>query len=652
MEKNESRIYKIINELFDRDSYISIGALAKKCNCTERTIRTDISCVQNILSEYGIKLLYKNKQGYLLENNKFEHIPSDLIKRIEENYGEIPDDYSTRVTYILKRLLKSFDYVKIDELAVELYTSRNTISVCLKKVREILLKYNLLLENKSHYGLKVTGDEISIRKIIYDYVIEDKSLNIQNSENKRLKEEGYFLGINVDFIYSLVKEEVNINGIKYFENFFNEMMINFLINIGRVINKKYISLDQINIDAVNINILRVAINITNQINEKMNIIFPESEIYYLASMLEANRILNIDSEKLYLDDTYFLVNKMLVIASKEFEINFAKDETLKYDLYVHLKSALKRLELGIQLHNPLVEELKDSYPFAFEITIFVCYNKEIGLYDLGKSELGYIVLHFAAALERFVEHSEINKKVLIYCSSGIGTVRLLESKLKREFKNLIEIDTIYDSSSLSYKEDDYDLILSTIPMEFNQEKVVQVSPILTSEDIAKISRKLFKLKNNKLYDISEVFHLNLFKIVDNKKEMTKEELLSTVILDLVDLDYVEDNFYNEIMEREKILDTVIGNQFAIPHPMRNIAKKSVIYICVLKNPIEWIENKPVSIVFVLSIKRNEAKFFKKIYELIAEIASDIEKVHKLSECNDYDSFMIELKKFENEIKEE
>ena len=633
-EKNASRTYQILKELLERNTCISVGALAKQYNCSERTIRTEVGYIKDILKKYNIELIHRKMKGYVIVPNESHEI-SEIRQKIMEETSIIPSNYSERIYYILKRILLSEDYLTIEQLSDELFVSRVSVTQSLKRVREILNEYHLNLENKPHYGLKIQGEEKDIRKCIIEHGINYSQLNFWDFKNySDVQNLPFFKDIDLLKINHLIKAEIAKAGITFYDIFYNNLIIHIAVAIKRIQEKSYIEEFSIESEDLYINDIQVANQIAKQLSHEFHIDFPESEIHYIAVHLIGNKIADIDENRLFLDETYILVNKMLLLASKEFDIDFMSDNILKKDLYIHIKSALTRIHLGIQLHNPMIQQLKDNFPFPFEIAINVCYNKEIGLYELGEEELGYVVIHFAAAFERLKEKSAFKKKVLIFCASGIGTVRLLEAKLRNEFKDYIEITTSYDMTHINRVQEDYDLILSTIPLKNETCHVLCVSPIPTNDDMSHISKILMKTTRNRYYQIQEVFYPELFHIED--KAMSKNDLLLKISQDLYELGYVNHLFYDGLLKREEIVDTVIGSLFAIPHPLKNIALKNGIYVYISKEPIQWTEEKNVSVIFVLVIKRSEAKYFEKIYDLIVNIASDIENVHRIIDCHNFE----------------
>ena len=72
-------------------------------------------------------------------------------------------------------------YITVNEIASVLGVSRKTILNDLKTVREELENKQLELYTKSHYGIKVVGDEIKIRAVISDLLNKNMDLHGSNA---------------------------------------------------------------------------------------------------------------------------------------------------------------------------------------------------------------------------------------------------------------------------------------------------------------------------------------------------------------------------------------------------------------------------------------------------------------------------------------
>src|SRR5699024_4799891 len=89
-----------------------------------------------------------------------------------ENGTFIPKSPEERITYLIKRLLLIDDYIKLDDLADEMYVSKSTIQNDLIPVRNILSAYDIHLESRPNYGMKVRGEELQLRFCIAEHIFD------------------------------------------------------------------------------------------------------------------------------------------------------------------------------------------------------------------------------------------------------------------------------------------------------------------------------------------------------------------------------------------------------------------------------------------------------------------------------------------------
>jgi mannitol operon transcriptional antiterminator len=122
-------------------------------------------------------------------------------------------------------------------------------------------------------------------------------------------------------------------------------------------------------------------------------------------------------------------------------------------------------------------------------------------------------MHLGASIERRVQKDR--KKgfsVAVVCSSGIGTSKMLSSRLAYEFK---DIDSLEEYSVLDIDRVDftnYDLVVSTIPLDLEDGvKVIEASPLLRRSEIEAISAYLsakderhFQSVNAKVSEIYQI----------------------------------------------------------------------------------------------------------------------------------------------------
>lgn len=103
----------------------------------------------------------------------------------------------------------------------------------------------------------------------------------------------------------------------------------------------------------------------------------------------------------------------------------------------------------------------------------------------------------------------------------------------------------------------------------------------------------------------------------------KEDVLKELALNLKEKDYIIDTqkFLEDVMYRESLGETGIGNYIAIPHGQSDSVRKSTITIGKLKKVIEWesLDDNGVKVVILFAVE-NDAEYAKKHLKLLAEVA--------------------------------
>ncbi|MEJ7873478.1 MAG: hypothetical protein WKF67_14565, partial [Rubrobacteraceae bacterium] len=129
--------------------------------------------------------------------------------------------------------------------------------------------------------------------------------------------------------------------------------------------------------------------------------------------------------------------------------------------------------------------------------------------NIPEEEAGFVAMHFGAALDR--GQGNFPRSVLVICSSGIATTKILASRLEKSFP---QIQTIRNSSLFELEDvntTDYDLVVSTVPLPVPDGSYVQVRPFLSEDEVERIRDHLRekslteRLANRAAFESLEVF---------------------------------------------------------------------------------------------------------------------------------------------------
>src|SRR5699024_3667353 len=97
---------------------------------------------------------------------------------------------------------------------------------------------------------------------------------------------------------------------------------------------------------------------------------------------------------------------------------------------------------------------------------------------------GFLVLHFAAALLQ--DQTTAHLRALVICSSGIGTAKILATRLQQHIPEIKHVKNISMFDLDEENDECYDIIISTIPLPDVTQDYILTSPMLTDDEVKKI----------------------------------------------------------------------------------------------------------------------------------------------------------------------
>ncbi|KYD03891.1 transcriptional regulator LicR [Bacillus atrophaeus] len=629
------RLREILRLLMAADAPVTSSVIAANLKVTSRTVRNDIKELQDILAQQGAVVHSVRGSGYQLHiqnEQKFRGLLQDVF---QQNKG-LPVFPEERISYLMKRLLLTEHYLKLDSLAEELFISKSTLQTDLKEVKKRLLPYDIVLETRPNYGFKLRGDEVRMRYCMAEYIVDERETEIDYLNEKAdilPKEE-------ITAIRSVIMKKVNNVQIPLSNLGLNNLIIHIAIACKRIRTGNYVSLFPEDME----NILlqkeyKAAQTIVEELESELSVTFPESETAYIAIHLLGTKRMtqsqNGDTEYTgFIDqETSKLAASIIETVEEELTLGIMHDQELRMGLALHLKPAVNRNRYGMNLRNPMLSAIKENYPLAFEAGIIagVVIKDKTGI-EIHENEIGYLALHFGAAIERRKTESP-PKRCIIVCASGAGSAQLLREKLRSHFGKRLDIlgtAEYYSLDQISYESVDF--VVSTIPIKRELPvPVLKVNTILGGNDFAKIESELDgeKEPDSRYIKKELVFlHQNL---------QSKEDVIRFLGQKAVEHGFAEDGIIDSIFEREAISPTCFGNLVAIPHPLIPQTESTFWVVCTLKKPIDW-ENKRVQFVCLLCVEKENKADLQSMYKLLGSILDDPAAVSQLLKSRTYKEF--------------
>lgn len=618
---------ELLRFLLSIDTIVSGKELAEKFSITSRTIRNDVADLANILSiDSGIKILSIRGKGYKIEIEDSSKLNSflDCFKNSENKFPVEPEE---RANYLLNRLLLSSEYLKLDDLAEELYISRSTVQNDLLNVKVLLENRGMSLLAKQNRGFIIEGEEKKRRYAISENVIShlsDQNINIIND-----------LILPVDemlILKNIVLKRLKEANLNLSDMALNNLIVHIAIACKRIRGGDYIQMQKV--QPFHEKEFVVAQKIIRNISDQLAIRFPDVESSYVAMHLMGTKLFFNKEERSNWSKLEKKISQVAreMIAEVENKLNLkiGEDPELLASLSLHLKPVLHRYENNMPIRNTMLEAIKINYPIAFEAAIIASKVIERRFSILvDEPEVGFIALHFGAAIER-TKIERKAKRCLIVCTTGLGSSRLLFYKLRSKFSDKISIVGTTELHNIGlYDEDNIDLIISTVPLSDDIKiPYVVVDALLDGNSIAQLEKTIIG-DNHSI----ALLYLNRESIYLNKEFQTPEEIIKYIGEDLISKNYVNDGIVESALAREKAAATSFGNFVAMPHPLESFSNDTFWSLLTLNHPIPW-NNKLVQVVCFLHIATHDMEELEPFYNELLSLLESKDKVKKLAQAKD------------------
>ena len=626
---SSSRLEEIFIQI-SKNEFTTIKELTNSFHVTDRTIRTDIQAINLEIAKYECEILLKRKSGYYLmsyNKDKFKELQNQIEKQTNVLTFNSLDD---RIKYILQKLLYSQDYVILDDLANEVFVSRNTLQNYIKPIKETLETYNLIYVSKPNLGVKVFGNEKDKRECLLNEILcKDTPTYIIGFTKE---EQMLFRDIDLFEIQTLVNQLLNKHDIHASDYDRKNLIMHCALMISRVKTENYIPFDvQFPIQD---DIYELIEQLCIQLENKFDIQITSGEKQYIYLHIASNTHMNI-----YSVNTVKLQNqitKLLEVIYEEYNFDLRQDAVLKKDLFNHFSSILSSKNIYMNKKNPLLNTIKTNFRLPFEITLTS--TAKVFSEALTEDEIGYISLHIGAAIERCFTSMYQKKRVVLVCGSGIATTRMLEARLQTFFNSkIVIVNKISYAEFMHYDFANIDFVISTIPIQSDNIPVEIVDFTLKNTDIEKISKRLSHM-DKKANFVTKFFDKQLF--LHKSNAVTKEDVLKELAHLLENQNIVSNTFIHSVLKRESIACTNLNDIFAIPHPMEACSKETKVAVAILDQPVEWNDkHEEVQIIFMISIKQGEQKQFEHLYDLFIEIVGNTKLQQDIVHSNSFEEFL-------------
>lgn len=632
---DNDREKRIISFLTNQIDWVNAKTIASFLDISIRSVKYSIS---ELNTRYPA-LVYSSSKGYKIN----KEVSKDLLT---QNGGfSVPVNYEERKSYIIKTILVDNQNPTISSLSDVLCISPITLQNELSKMRGDLSKYHLNIHTKNDV-ISISGITKDKRKIILDLIndeIKTTSFSLERTNEM-------FDNVDLKLIEKLVIKVLN----KY--EFFLDTysLFNYVLHLALTVEIKGSHRDLVDLseqEAIN-NLSTGKINdIVNEIYEELKKVYDmDYNIYDIrqASILMMTRVVTMNVEGISYSqiedilgkDISDLMNEIIESVNNTYSIDLLNENFLIRFAF-HLKNLLNRLKYNIKISNLQFSGIKNDYPLMYAVSVYIAkiITQKCG-YILPEDEISYICLHVGVLMD---EKKAVDGKVkaIIVCPNYFSLGKKIFSKVSETCN-----DDLLISNVVTYLSDDVDL--SNIELILSTENINPsitiphyiLTPLVSQQDIQNIFSIVNDIKNKKVQTLIRrklqyFFHEDLFFTDQDFK--TDKDAIEKMCEVLLEDGYVNKDYKAQIYEHEQISPSSYGN-IAIPHPLDNKAKSSVIAVSLNPSAIKWGTNK-VNLVFMLSLTEEDKDYFSDIFGFIDSILKDENKFNKIINMKTYDEFI-------------
>ena len=513
----ELRRKVVLQFLAEANEFVTIGQIAEKIGVSRRTILREMDGVAEWLGGSGFRLVSKPGMGVRIDGGVSER--QRLQQRLHGENPEVVNLPRDRQKLILIELMQQKEPVKLYGITSRLGVSASTVSSDLDKVASWLSNYGLRLVRKTGSGVHVEGEETDLRRamiaLLYENTSEEELMRLIKETAPNRSRRASLMQISVrnrlldlidratieqieTMVYALEKRLPH----RLAESACIGLMVHLALAVQRLKTGERITIDAVLLAELRrTEEFRYALEIAAAMAEAFGLEVPEDEVGYVTMHLKGARLYEDTvqaaevaaalGDALGREELEALALQMIEVVESEFHLSLRDDGKLLQDLVTHLDPTMRRLEFNLDIRNPLLDKLKELFPEVYRISgkAAAVLSERIGK-TIPDAEIGFLSMHFGAAIEKRRGSFEKRFRVVVACPSGIGSSRLLSARLEKEFPDM-EIADVVSTFTLSrawLDENRISLVISTIPLEDCPIRCLCVNPLLPEEDRMAVSQ--------------------------------------------------------------------------------------------------------------------------------------------------------------------
>jgi mannitol operon transcriptional antiterminator len=509
-----TRQREILKIILDVQRPIGSAELAKRLNITPRQVNYSMKGVRVWLKQHGQDLQVLPGVGFSVDLTAAQ--TQALVQKINvHSHVQIILSVSQRQQLLTLFLLTRTEPVILAQLEQLSRVSRMTILKDLDEIEGWLAERQIQLVRKPHFGIQASGAEHDYQQVLAELLWGETPLShdpvtkITHSEGLTFNLQGdarllplvgtvnnYLSGLTMRRAIGLVAKAEEQLGGRFTDDAVLHLALVFAIMSNRIqAGCRRIVQEELIRSLQSAKMWPVASYVALRLGRETNAAWQPADVAGAAmEMMAAPRNDAFPGELESESDFSALSQRLMEHISQAFGISKLKhDHTLQTGLLNNIVPACFRqrfqLWFPVTLNNAgLPEKYEKEHTAAKEVSALV---QEFTGVTLPQSEINNLVVLLRAAFIR--NRSYRFDRVIVICPSGMATAQLLVARLHARFPNLSNLEVVSLRDLTPTLISSADLLLTTVPLPrqyANHPKVIQVHPLLMTEDIEAITQFL------------------------------------------------------------------------------------------------------------------------------------------------------------------
>ncbi len=438
---------ELLEILLVASGYTTADFLQQHLHISRRSLFYLINKVNDELDQHAeFPITNVKKLGY--------YLPTDTIKFLQKMTEKETSAKVMTNNAKQRQLLIAFSILNaagrsLADLTYQFNVSKNTVIRDIKALHSQLALYHLKIIN-TEAGKIITGSPITIRKWVYDHATQLKPL-IEQANQTAIKS-------------ATIKEQI-----KLFERITGKYLTDDASITIQLFLHWYLAAIK---DYTN----QLRSSITTQTDLTLDHIWAKSFLndYHIDNVSEVDYLVKLINSSQFAHVNW---NDALIQTLKPYSVRMIASfnhlsgahvsiKSISDSLTVHLLSTYYRAQYNMPFEYPDLKSIKQHYHHTFEITrkVVVPFEQYIH-HALSDDEIALIAIYFGGAIREQKTSTPTQNEVLVVCSSGIGTSRLLLQQLESRYRGIHFSSPMnvlqYENSDLS----NVRLVISTIKLQ-------------------------------------------------------------------------------------------------------------------------------------------------------------------------------------------